>query len=1194
MRKLLVGLFLVWCVVVLARISLPSPLREAEREDELMRRKNPISVRVKAPSRGLVTRLPSELADTFKEPDLKRTFVTAKNVRFEDGVVASAPGYSPLGITGDSTTPMSLNTLVTAYYKLDEAVGFVDLGRRKDSVRLNEDELDLVAPYGQDVAVYDVYGSEYVPATELGKHDNAAVLASNFDKFYSDSTTFACADTSFTWTGWVYVTAVPTGGQTQVLGRGGVNLRLTPQQQTFAAFGDLGNNDEYQVFLERLSPTTMTLGFQVQEAGGTVTTVRSSVALALNTWYFFSAQHTDGVSIKIRVNSTAGTPSAHTLSIRDTGIGTFFSLGGNAYGAQSAPFRLDSVAFWKGTNLTTTQENFLYNSGAGLDYPFTSPCNAVMQGNVLQDDPFPLVFGTTSNLYLIGKTYDGSTRTFTGSYSSIYSVPGGVTVDVARRWTFCDFYDKMVFAQEDCPPQYHFGGNATADVAGLADNSSYAGCTAFQNHLMLWKDTTLSWSDLNDMNLWIPVAETIFSGRFTLTSSFTQPAGGGTTSSYVYSSESTDGLTVGQYVRVSEPSTAQFVISNATNASPIVLTTTSAHSYAVGDKVNVTGVLGNTAANGTWVVSAVGGSTVTLTGSVGNGTYTSGGVVRRIPFDNFYTVTEVTPVGDTATEVIAPSATGGNQTLGASTTSTVLTLTTTDWEVGAHVVTGVNSQVMVVAEVGTNPAPSGVPYFTIKGTPAYNAATMDVDHDNTGLRANVDYVSIAESSNPAVDCYLVTGVTLVRPAGLPAYTTLTLTRKAVGTNVRTSGTHPAGSYVVWTPWIKLTNSGSAITFDSATNTSAASRTLTLQNGFKLKAESLTGRRGAGSSVASGLTMVTLDANEAGEAQIVGASDNGPIKQVVPLGDYAIIFKNRAVQAAQYVGRLSGTFFIRTEIRDEGLVGRNAFVRLSDNRLVFLGNRELYDYRGGSNLTSVCMQYTRTLFSEMDFSRIDEIVMHHREARNEVWVVFPVRGGQKVLVWNYVEDTATLDDYSGSFSDFSAVGQTRWSTDPTWVNFGTTLWSQISDTTYWNTLIGSGEESNTLIASGDGQILIHGTEFNRDGAAYTCSCETMDHDFGDPDAVKYVDAVAVQLQIPNVDPTATKILYVQAGTKMNADSSVSWGTAQTLYVQGDGQSLTKVNPGGSGRFVRLRFYSEDADVEWRISGYEIHARKGNTY
>lgn len=70
---------------------------------------------------------------------------------------------------------------------------------------------------------------------------------------------------------------------------------------------------------------------------------------------------------------------------------------------------------------------------------------------------------------------------------------------------------------------------------------------------------------------------------------------------------------------------AAIAISDATNASPIVLTTAT-HNMAVGDFVYVTGVTGNTAANGIWRVSAADATHLTLEGSTGNGTYSDSGV----------------------------------------------------------------------------------------------------------------------------------------------------------------------------------------------------------------------------------------------------------------------------------------------------------------------------------------------------------------------------------------------------------------------------------------------------------------------------------------------------------------------------------------------------------------------------------------
>jgi hypothetical protein len=69
-------------------------------------------------------------------------------------------------------------------------------------------------------------------------------------------------------------------------------------------------------------------------------------------------------------------------------------------------------------------------------------------------------------------------------------------------------------------------------------------------------------------------------------------------------------------------------ISNATNASPIQVTTTVAHGWVDGQKIYIESVSGNGATNGTWIITRVDDTNFTLNGSAGNGTYTSGGVAN--------------------------------------------------------------------------------------------------------------------------------------------------------------------------------------------------------------------------------------------------------------------------------------------------------------------------------------------------------------------------------------------------------------------------------------------------------------------------------------------------------------------------------------------------------------------------------------
>lgn len=74
---------------------------------------------------------------------------------------------------------------------------------------------------------------------------------------------------------------------------------------------------------------------------------------------------------------------------------------------------------------------------------------------------------------------------------------------------------------------------------------------------------------------------------------------------------------------------ASVTMTAASNATPISVTA-AAHGLQTGDKVSITGAVGNTAANGCFSVTVVDANTYTLDGSVGNGAWSSGGAVNRI------------------------------------------------------------------------------------------------------------------------------------------------------------------------------------------------------------------------------------------------------------------------------------------------------------------------------------------------------------------------------------------------------------------------------------------------------------------------------------------------------------------------------------------------------------------------------------
>jgi len=69
----------------------------------------------------------------------------------------------------------------------------------------------------------------------------------------------------------------------------------------------------------------------------------------------------------------------------------------------------------------------------------------------------------------------------------------------------------------------------------------------------------------------------------------------------------------------------QLPVGYASYTAPISIGTAAGHGLATGDRVIISGVLGNTAANGAWTITVTDPTHFTLNGSSGNGDYTAGG-----------------------------------------------------------------------------------------------------------------------------------------------------------------------------------------------------------------------------------------------------------------------------------------------------------------------------------------------------------------------------------------------------------------------------------------------------------------------------------------------------------------------------------------------------------------------------------------
>lgn len=147
-------------------------------------------------------------------------------------------------------------------------------------------------------------------------------------------------------------------------------------------------------------------------------------------------------------------------------------------------------------------------------------------------------------------------------------------------------------------------------------------------------------------------------------------------------------------------------VSGATNASPIVITTAANHGLTTGQTVIIAGVVGNTAANGSWTITVTSPTQFSLTGSTGNAAYTSGGtvsVIGTIPAIPPYTVPYPIRYHGSAVPTSTVTSSAGTGTVTVSSSSTTITFSTSQSGLaGAYITTAGGQTRVIVSGSGTS------------------------------------------------------------------------------------------------------------------------------------------------------------------------------------------------------------------------------------------------------------------------------------------------------------------------------------------------------------------------------------------------------------------------------------------------------------------------------------------------------------
>lgn len=293
-------------------------------------------------------------------------------------------------LTPRANTASSLTNGISGFWKLDEANG-----ARIDSVGNNN--------------LTDV-GSV---ASTTGRVGNAASFDGT-NRYLSapDSSSLSTGDIDFTIAAWIYINALPT----------------TSFQDYVAKWDAASNNREYLLLYYY---TAQKFSFVVSRDGintGTAVMASSPKPPQIGVWYFIVAWH-DSVNNTLNIQVNNGTPN--TLSYSS---GVFNSNApltiGKRYSGPTAYMngKIDAVGFWKRV-LTSSERTELYNSGNGLEYPFSTSQDSIAITSPVDYRVFQRDGSNKANITITG-TYIGSPTAIEaswngGAYSTIVSNPSG-------------------------------------------------------------------------------------------------------------------------------------------------------------------------------------------------------------------------------------------------------------------------------------------------------------------------------------------------------------------------------------------------------------------------------------------------------------------------------------------------------------------------------------------------------------------------------------------------------------------------------------------------------------------------------------------------------------------------------------------------------------------------------------------------
>jgi hypothetical protein len=327
--------------------------------------------------------------------------------------------------------------------------------------------------------------------------------------------------------------------------------------------------------------------------------------------------------------------------------------------------------------------------------------------------------------------------------------------------------------------------------------------------------------------------------------------------------------------------------------------------------------------------------------------------------------------------------------------------------------------------------------------------------------------------------------------------------------------------------------------------------------------------------------ITSTTNLAGENILSGK--NGALIDQLALNGANIIYAEKGVYLMSFIGAPL-VFAFREIFEDDGIINRGAVASFYGRHLV-VGQNDIYVHDGNTKQSIADKVVRRRFFSSLADTR--SVFCQAVPDRSEVWVCYAdsdaadTESANKAMVYNWAQGAWTFIDLPNiralTLGNNMNTGG-GWDIAPgTWATT-TEYWSTSSLTTDANSIVMFGA------GNADSDIFLLNDTNGFDGSAISAFVEATKIDLD-----KIAGATAnMTKQIMGIYPQieGTGAVDIQVGVSDTPQDGVAWKPKSTYNIETD----KKVDVRASGRYLALRFSSDSATDNWKITGLDIDIRQ----